>query len=91
MDNIIQISSGRGPLEGLFVTANVLKMFLEEAKENKIKYQIINQEKGDENMTLKSATIRLKGEKLNSFLENWIGSICWRGKSTFRKIHQRSN
>jgi peptide chain release factor len=24
-------------------------------------------------------------------LENWLGSICWEGKSTFRKLHKRSN
>ena len=91
MDKIIQISSGKGPLECQFVVAKVLKVFLEEAKENLMAYEIIHREKGDENLTLKSATLVLKGEKINNFLENWIGSICWIGKSTFRKNHQRSN
>ena len=91
MDKIIQISSGRGPLECQFVVAKVLKVFLEEAKENAIAYEIIHREKGDENLTQKSVTLILKGKKLNSFLENWLGSICWIGKSTFRKFHQRSN
>jgi len=91
MDKIIQISSGKGPLECQFVVAKVLKIFLEEAKENLMAYEIIHREKGDENLTLKSATLVLKGEKINNFLENWIGSICWIGKSTFRKNHQRSN
>ncbi len=91
MDKIIQISSGRGPLECQFVVAKMLKVFLEEATDQKIEYEIIHREKGDENLTLKSVTLLLKGEKLNSFLENWVGSICWIGKSTFRKFHQRSN
>ena len=90
MDKIIQISSGRGPLECQFVVAKVLKVFLEEAKENLIEYEIIHREKGDENLTLKSVTLVLKGEKLKPFLENWLGSICWNGKSTYRKFHQRS-
>ena len=91
MDKIIQISSGKGPLECQFVAAKVLKVFLEEAKENTIEYEIIHREKGDENLTLKSVTLLLKGKKIENFLKNWLGSICWIGKSTFRKNHQRSN
>ena len=91
MDKIIQISSGKGPLECQFVVAKVLKVFLEEAKENMIEYEIIHREKGDENLTLKSATIHLKGKNIENFLKNWLGSICWIGKSTFRRNHQRSN
>ncbi len=91
MDKIIQITSGRGPLECQFVVAKVLKVFLEEVKENNINYEIIQRENGDENLTLKSVTLLLKGENINSFLENWLGSIQWMGKSTFRKMHKRSN
>ena len=91
MDKILQISSGKGPLECQFVVAKVLKVFLEEAKENDIEYEIIHREKGDENLTIKSVTVQLKGKKLENFLQNWLGSICWIGKSTFRKNHQRSN
>lgn len=91
MDKIIQISSGKGPLECQLVVAKVLNVVLEEATDKKIEYEIIHREKGDENLTLKSVTLLLKGEKLASFLEYWVGSICWIGKSTFRKFHQRSN
>lgn len=91
MDKIIQITSGRGPLECQWVVAKVLKVFLEEAKNNKIDYEIIHRENGDENLTLKSATLLLKGKEVNGFLETWIGSILWVGKSTFRKLHKRSN
>ncbi|MDN3606015.1 peptide chain release factor H [Kaistella yonginensis] len=91
MDKIIQISSGKGPLECQFVVAKVLKVFLEEAKENSIEYEIIHREKGDENLTLKSVTLLLKGKNLENFAKSWLGSICWIGKSTFRKNHQRSN
>jgi len=91
MDKIIQITSGRGPLECKWVVAKVLKVFLEEAKQNKINYEIIHRENGDENLTLKSVTLLLKSKDLNDFLKNWLGSICWIGKSTFRKLHKRSN
>jgi peptide chain release factor len=91
MDKLIQITSGRGPLECQWVVAKVLKAFLEEAKHNKIDYEIIHRENGDENLTLRSVTILLKSKNVNEFLKNWLGSICWIGKSTFRKLHKRSN
>ncbi|MPT36522.1 MAG: peptide chain release factor H, partial [Flavobacterium sp.] len=69
----------------------VLKIFLEEAKQNKIDYEIIHRENGDENLTLKSVTLLLKGKEINKFLKSWLGSILWIGKSTFRKLHKRSN
>ena len=91
MEKLIQITSGRGPLECQWVVAKVLKVFLEEAKDNKIDYEIIYRENGDENLTLKSVTLLLKSKNVNDFLKNWLGSICWTGKSTFRKLHKRSN
>lgn len=91
MDKLIQITSGRGPLECQWVVAKVLKVFLEEAKDNNIDYEIIHRENGHENLTLKSVTIILKAKDLSEFLKTWLGSICWTGKSTFRKLHKRSN
>lgn len=91
MEKLIQITSGRGPLECQWVVAKVLKVFLEEAKDNKIDYEIIHRENGDENLTLKSATLLLKSKNVNEFLQTWLGSISWTGKSTFRKLHKRSN
>lgn len=91
MENIIQITSGRGPLECQWVVAKVLKAFLEEAKNNNIDYEIIHRENGDENLTLKSVTLLLRSKNVNEFLKTWLGSICWIGKSTFRKLHKRSN
>ncbi len=91
MEKLIQITSGRGPLECQWVVAKVLKVFLEEAKNNNIDYEIIHRENGDENLTLKSVTLLLQSKNLNGFLDSWLGSICWIGKSTFRKLHKRSN
>lgn len=91
MEKLIQITSGRGPLECQLVVAKVLKIFLEEAKNNRIDYEIIHRENGDANLTLKSVTLLLKSTNINEFLKTWLGSICWTGKSTFRKLHKRSN
>lgn len=91
MEKLIQITAGKGPLECQWVVAKVLKIFLEETKSNNIPYEIIHRENGDENLTLKSVTLLLKSEDPEGFLESWLGSICWTGKSTFRKLHKRSN
>ncbi|MCF2220572.1 peptide chain release factor H [Chryseobacterium sp. PS-8] len=91
MEKLIQITSGRGPLECQWVVAKVLKHFLQEVKDNNIDYEIIHRENGDENLTLKSVTLLLRSRNLNEFLDSWLGSICWIGKSTFRKLHKRSN
>ncbi|ROH98760.1 peptide chain release factor H [Chryseobacterium sp. G0240] len=91
MEKLIQITSGKGPLECQWVVAKILKTFLEEVKQNKIEYEIIHRENGDENLTLKSITLLLKGNNIVEFLKSWLGSICWTGKSTFRKLHKRSN
>lgn len=71
MEKIIQITSGRGPLECQWVVAKILKVFLEEAKQNKIEYEILHREKGDENLTLKSISILLKGKEPDLFLKGW--------------------
>ncbi len=91
MEKIIQITSGKGPLECQWVVAKLLKVFLEEAQNNNIHYEIIHRENGDENLTLKSVTVLLQSKDLQEFLKSWLGSICWIGKSTFRKLHKRSN
>ncbi len=93
MDNskIIQISSGRGPAECAWVVAQILKIFLAEARENKLETIILHKENGIENGTVISVTIQLKGNLINGFVNSWIGSVQWIGKSQFRKFHKRKN
>ena len=90
-EKIIQITAGRGPLECQWVVAKVLKVFLQEATQKGIDYTIVSREEGDANLTIKSVTVQLKGKELSAFLKSWLGTVCWVGKSTFRKFHQRSN
>ena len=91
MEKIIQITSGKGPLECQWVVAKVLKVFLQEVAQEGISYTILSREEGDANLTVKSVTLQLKGKELAPFLKTWLGTGCWVGKSAFRKFHQRSN
>jgi len=91
MEKYIQLTASRGPAECCWVVAQVLKVFLSEAKSNRVEATVIQREEGDENRTLLSATVQLNGDNLDAFLKTWLGTIQWIGKSTFRKFHKRKN
>ena len=89
----IQITAGNGPIECAWVVAKVLKIVLREASASKLNYTIVNQEKGEENGTVRSANIQLSGDanSLADFMRSWIGTIQWIGQSNYRKNHKRKN
>lgn len=91
MEKIIQITSGRGPAECSWVVAQVLKVFLDEAGQHKIKTTLLQRETGIENGTVETATILLESNHLNEFISSWVGTIQWIGQSQFRKFHKRKN
>ena len=91
MEKIIQITSGRGPAECSWVVAQVLKTFIEEAKENNINTTLLQRETGIENGTVETATILLEHDNLDVFINSWIGTIQCIGQSQFRKFHKRKN
>ncbi|MAQ75713.1 MAG: peptide chain release factor H [Aquimarina sp.] len=88
---LIQITAGRGPAECCWVVAQVLKYFLKEIQELGLNYEILHRSPGIENGTLQSATVKVTGIQLESFLNTWIGTLQWVGTSTFRKYHKRKN
>lgn len=88
---VIQITSGKGPVECCWVVAQVLKYFIAEATSAGITHQVLQRVLGPENGTLQSATIQLNGSKVDTFLTNWLGTIQWIGKSSYRKYHKRNN
>jgi peptide chain release factor len=90
---IIQITAGTGPAECTWVVAKVLKELLKAATSEKLKYDILNQEKGEENGTVRSVTVQFSGDDIvmRKFLQEWLGTVQWVGQSTFRKFHKRKN
>lgn len=91
MEYLLQITSGRGPAECCWVTSQVLKALLNEAKTAQINSEIIKREKAQMPGTLYSAVILLKGNSLEDFVKSWCGTIQWIGKSPYRKFHKRKN
>lgn len=91
MKQFIQITAGRGPVECSFVVAQVLKLMIEECKQESLQFEVLHRTEGQENGTLQSATLAIEGKELSAFLETWIGTIQWVGQSQFRKTHKRKN
>ncbi|MBL4662901.1 MAG: peptide chain release factor H [Flavobacteriaceae bacterium] len=88
---LVQFSAGRGPAECCWVVSKVVKMFIEECKNGGYSHEVLNRELGPENGTLQSATIRISGFRINNFINTWIGTIQWVGKSTYRNYKKRNN
>jgi len=91
MEKIIQITAGRGPAECTWVVAQVLKKILDEAQEQGLEATLLQREVGQENGTVETATIAVKGKDAVAFADSWIGMIQWIGQSQFRKMHKRKN
>lgn len=91
MEKIIQITAGRGPAECTWVVAQVLKKVLEEAQEQQLETVLLQREAGQENGTVETASISIKGKNADQFASSWIGTIQWIGQSQFRRMHKRKN
>lgn len=89
MKKIIQITSGRGPAECNYVVTNVLKKFLQSCEKSQVMVEVIDRE--IESNLITSVILSLEGNDINYFLESWIGTIQWIGKSPYRKFHARKN
>jgi peptide chain release factor len=90
-EKILQITAGRGPAECTWVAAQVLKKILDEAQKFGLQTMVLNRETGVENGTIETAIVKFTGKDVNSFVKNWVGTIQWIGKSSFRKFHKRKN
>lgn len=88
---IVHITSGRGPAECQWVTAQLLKVFKLEMEKSGNVLEVISKIHGDQPHTLKAATVALSGETIDREISHWEGSILWIGESMFRKFHKRKN
>ncbi len=91
METMIQITAGNGPAECTKVVAQVLKKFLDEARNEGIEVTVIEKENGEENGTVASVLLFLEGKDARHFCKSWVGTVQWTGKSKYRKHHKRKN
>lgn len=88
---IIQLTTGRGPLECQWVLARLFSIFQKALKAMAVDSEVIDRSVGQQPHTLQSVTLMAKGEKLSALLKDWEGSILWVGQSPYRKFHKRKN
>ncbi|MEN2403063.1 peptide chain release factor H [Flavobacterium sp. MC2016-06] len=91
MEKIIQITAGRGPAECTWVVAQVLKKVLDEAREQELETVLLQREAGEENGTIETTSVAVKGKNAVAFVNSWVGTIQWIGQSQYRKMHKRKN
>ncbi|HXO76831.1 MAG TPA: peptide chain release factor H [Puia sp.] len=88
---IIQITSGRGPIECCRVVARIQEKMMEQARKEGLNITVLDNKKADLNGTLLSATLLAKGTGLDKFVRQWKGTIQWISTSPYRKFHKRKN
>jgi peptide chain release factor len=88
---VIQITSGKGPAECCRVVACVKSIMLKEAKQQSIQIEELENIPGEINGTLLSATMMAADDDLDTFINEWEGTIQWIVQSPYRKYHKRKN
>ena len=87
MNNIYQITAGKGPEECALFVAQFLKYIVKESQKRESKFEIIHTVEGKQRDTFQSVIIRTDA----IFLDKFLGTIMWRCQSPFRKNHKRKN
>lgn len=88
---LLQITSGRGPVECAWVAAKLANALVAEARGAGLQAELIDVEPGPEIGTLLSALIHLTGDGCVSFAAAVEGSVQWVGQSQYRLGHKRKN
>ncbi len=91
MTILLQITSGRGPVECCWVVARLAEALLADARKNNLLAEIIEEESGPEQGTFHSVLIHLEGSGAERLAAGYEGTIQWIGRSVFRPGHKRKN
>ncbi len=84
---IIHISSGQGPRECQWVAHRLMQTYHREALAAGLRCDVL--EELDEKAH--SFYLAVRGENVDAFLQDRLGTILWVGQSPFRPHHKRKN
>lgn len=87
----LQLSAGQGPLECMWVVAQLQPVLEKAARSQGLQLQCLELEPGPQKGTCKSVLYRLEGPGARAFAQEWQGSLQWVGQSPFRPHHKRKN
>jgi peptide chain release factor len=88
---IIQISSGRGPVECCRVVTLIRQKMAAQVGKAGFELEELDATEGPANGTHHSITLQLQGGQLEAFIREWRGTIKWTAQSPYRKNHKRKN
>lgn len=86
--NIVQITSGKGPVECEFFVQETFNWMKKELECLKLPYRVLEMTEGK---VAGFQSITFEVDENLEFLNSWVGSIQFVGKSKFRINHQRKN
>ncbi|MCA6365290.1 MAG: peptide chain release factor H [Bacteroidetes bacterium] len=90
-EQLIQITSGKGPAECERVVYLLARVFMREATKAGLTCELIEEIPGKESRTLLSALIGVSGQNTAAFCDSWEGPVQWVAQSPFRPTHKRKN
>jgi peptide chain release factor len=88
---VLLLTAASGPAECQLAAAKTLAHLLEDCRANGLEALVLQRVKGDENGTIQSAVVEVKGVACDRILQPWIGTILWIQKSPYRSGHGRKN
>lgn len=88
---VIQITSGKGPLECAWSVSKVYEILKDECSKKGLQLDWVSKEKHQSGLEYTSLVVILKGLELNRFLDQWLGTIQVIAQSPYRKNHRRKN
>lgn len=92
MDELyLQVTSGRGPVECCRVVVLVVHEMLADASRQGLVADFFDYNEGPLHGTWSSAIVKITGESVETFVDNWCGTVQWVAQSIYRPNHGRKN
>ncbi|MGE8358385.1 peptide chain release factor H [Pseudomonas sp.] len=88
---LLQLSAAQGPDECALAVARALHRLQDEAQALGVGVQVLEQEPGPRQGTLRSVLLALEGEQADVLAQGWQGSLQWICVSPYRPSHARKN
>jgi len=87
---IIQITSGRGPVECSRVVAKVTEKLFAQCRREGVEVNLLDSTPGDLKGTFLSTLLSVSGN-VDKLSKEWEGTVQWIARSPYRKFHKRKN
>lgn len=87
---IIQITSGRGPVECSRVVAKVTEKLFAQCRREGVEVNLLDSTPGDLKGTFLSTMLSVSGN-VDKLSKEWEGTVQWIARSPYRKFHKRKN